>query len=94
MRLKITDVPYFVKIPVRLKISVGLKISVRAENPYLKISVRSVCSVQWVSRPESWKGLQAAPEKAGTHDHRKREEYRQPAYICIFAYSEKKHKKS
>ena len=53
-RLKITDAPYFVKIPVRLKISV------RSENPYLKISVH-----QWASRPE-WckcsghlKGLQA-----------------------------------
>ena len=33
VRLKITDAPYFVKIPVRLKISV------RSENPYLKISV-------------------------------------------------------
>lgn len=42
MRLKITDAPYFVKIPVRLKISVGLKISVRSENPYLKISVHPV----------------------------------------------------
>ena len=41
MRLKITDAPYFVKIPVRLKIS-G-----RSENPYLKIPVH-----QWANRPE------------------------------------------
>lgn len=47
MHLKITDAPYFVKIPVRLKISVGIKISVRSENPYLKISVH-----QWATRPE------------------------------------------
>ena len=69
MHLKITDAPFFVKIPVRLKISVSLKISVRSENPYLKISVR------WANSPERCKcsghlkGLQAAPEKAGTHDH-------------------------
>ena len=47
MHLKITDAPYFAKIPVRLKISVSLKISVRSDNPYLKISVH-----QWASRPE------------------------------------------
>lgn len=40
MHLKITDAPYFVKIPVRLKIPASLKISVRSKNPYLKISVR------------------------------------------------------
>lgn len=47
--IKITDAPYFVKIPVRLKISVDLKISVRSENPYLKISVR------WANSPERCK---------------------------------------
>lgn len=63
MHLKITDAPYFIKIPVRLKISVSLKISVRSENPYLKISVH-----QWASRPElsdifgHLKVLQAAPD--------------------------------
>ena len=68
MHLKITDAPFFVKIPVRLKISVSLKISVRSENPYLKISVH-----QWASRPElsdifgHLKGLQASPERMQEH---------------------------
>ena len=63
MHLKITDAPYFVKIPVRLKISVSLKISVRSENPYLKILVR------WANTPERCKcsgvlqRLQASPDK-------------------------------
>ena len=63
MHLKITDAPYFVKIPARLKISV------RSENPYLKISV------QWCSGascPELSGVLQRysgrAGEDEGTHD--------------------------
>ena len=44
--IKITDAPYFVKIPVLLKISVSLKISVRSENPYLKISVHQWAAVR------------------------------------------------
>ena len=90
-RLKITDAPYFVKIPVRLKISV------RSENPYLKISV-----YQWANRPE-WckcsghlKGLQAGPdakqeshkgragEDAGTHDHRRRAGEPKQKYFLLY----------
>ena len=58
MHLKITDAPYFVKIPA------SLKISVRSKNLYLKISV------QWCSGaicPESCKGIQGEPERMQEH---------------------------
>ena len=99
--IKITDAPYFVKIPVQLKISVSLKISVRSENPYLKISgggqiVRSGASV-----PESCKGLQAAPEKAGEQESHKGRAGRKAKnktkfaiYIGIIAPNEKYLQKS
>ena len=64
MHLKITDAPYFVKIPIRLKIPASLKISVQSKNLYLKISV------QWCSGaicPESCKGIQGEPERMQEH---------------------------
>ena len=66
MHLKITDAPYFVKIPIRLKIPASLKISVQSKNLYLKISVRccsgAIC-------PEFCKGIQGLRRGCGTHDH-------------------------
>ena len=64
MHLKITDAPYFVKIPIRLKIPASLKISVQSKNLYLKISV------QWCSGaicPESCKGIQGEQERMQEH---------------------------
>ena len=64
MHLKITDAPYFVKIPIRLKIPASLKISVQSKNLYLKISVRW-CNLSGVLQRYS----ERAGEDAGTHDH-------------------------
>ena len=64
MHLKITDAPYFVKIPIRLKIPASLKISVRSKNLYLKISVHQKKTVQsGAICPESCKGIQGEPER-------------------------------
>ena len=69
MHLKITDAPYFVKIPVRLKIPASLKISVRSKNLYLKISVQwcSGAVVQFVRSPA--KVFRESRRGCGTHDH-------------------------
>ena len=93
MHLKITDAPYFVKIPVRLKIPSSLKISVRSKNLYLKISV------QWCSGaicPESCKGIQGEPERMRNtrprHDHRRRtgepqRESNKEIFLLIYRYN-------
>ena len=95
-RLKITDAPYFVKIPGRLKISV------RSENPRLKISVH-----QWASRPK-WckcsghlKGLQAdrtqsrratkgEPERMQEHTTTEGDQESQNKNIFCFIYRYRK----
>ena len=60
MHLKITDAPYFVKIPVRLKISVGSK--------NFGASVGKPSGVVQVFR--TYERIAASTgEDAGTHDH-------------------------
>ena len=90
MRLKITDAPYFVKIPIRLKIPASLKISVQSKNYYLKISV------QWCSGaicPEFCKGIQGLRRGCSNtrprHDHRRRatKGEQQRNFLLIYRYN-------
>ena len=96
MHLKITDAPYFVKIPVRLKIPTSLKISVRSKNLYLKISVQwcSGAVVQFVRSPakvfrESRRGCRNTRPR---HDHRRRtgepqRESNKEIFLLIYRYN-------
>lgn len=96
MHLKITDAPYFVKIPIRLKIPASLKISVRSKNLYLKISVRwcSGAVVQFVRSPakvfrESRRGCRNTRPR---HDHRRRtgepqRESNKEFFLLIYRYN-------
>lgn len=99
MRLKITDAPYFVKIPVRLKISVGSKnFGTSAGKPSGVVQVFR--TYERIAAPdakqESDKGR--AGEDAGTHDHRRRAGEQQTnkffvLYIGIEKYLQKVKKK-
>ena len=102
MHLKITDAPYFVKIPVHLKIPASLKISVRSKNPYLKISVHQKANrPEWCNLLESCKGIQGEPERIRNsrprHDHRRRtgepqRESNKEIFLLIYRYNRTKSK--
>ena len=94
MHLKITDAPYFVKIPVRLKIPASLKISVRSKNPYLKISVHQKANrPEWCNLLESCKGIQGLQRGCSNtrprHDHRRRatKGEQQRNFLLIYRYN-------
>ena len=82
MHLKITDAPYFVKIPIRLKIPASLKISVQWCSG-------AIC-------PESCKGIQGEPERMQEHttttrppeeNRRATKGERQRNFLLIYRYN-------
>ena len=88
MRLKITDAPYFVKIPVRLKISVGSK------NYGLKIPARVCMCVRVYARASDCGQIvirthahdqHTNGHTNGTHDHNQKESnHKQHEKTCIY----------